>query len=94
MAIDTENKRRSVSSYSGHMIAPVADGTIGDADRFHMGWIYAGTSVSSATDPLLPYTHYTFLAQSHTDLTVYLAQTHTNNSNLAQSHTDNEVTMA
>ncbi len=46
MAIDTENKRRSVSGYGGAKVAPAPDGTIEDADRYHMGWIYAGTTPS------------------------------------------------
>lgn len=44
MAIDTENKRRSVSGYGGAKVAPAPDGTIGDADRYQMGWIYAGAT--------------------------------------------------
>ena len=37
MAIDTENKRRSVS-----FIFPYPDGTIGTADRAHATWFYSG----------------------------------------------------
>lgn len=44
MAIDTQTKRRSVSGYSGLIIAPVADGTIGAADREHIAGLYAGIS--------------------------------------------------
>jgi len=42
MAIDTETKRRSVSGYSHLILAPLADGTIGAADREHIAGLYAG----------------------------------------------------
>jgi len=49
MAIDTESKRRSVYGYTpGSCIAPLADASVDDADRYHMAWIYAGTSPSGA----------------------------------------------
>lgn len=41
MAIDTENKRRSVQGYNIG-IMPVPDGTIGTADRATKAWLYAG----------------------------------------------------
>lgn len=46
MAIDTENKRRSVQSYSTGLM-PVPDGTIGAADRATVGWRYAGITYSA-----------------------------------------------
>lgn len=42
--IDTQTKRRSVSGYSGIIIAPLADGAIGAADREHVAGLYAGIS--------------------------------------------------
>jgi hypothetical protein len=42
MAIDTQNKRRSVSGYTGSPIAPVADGSITAADRQAVAWLYSG----------------------------------------------------
>lgn len=51
MAVDTQTKRRSVSGYSGIIIAPLADATIGAADREHIAGLYAGIS---ATPPVPP----------------------------------------
>ena len=48
MAIDTENKRRSVSGYTGNPIYPVADGTIGTQDRPHVAWLYSGIVIGLA----------------------------------------------
>lgn len=42
MALDTQNKRRSVIQYAPFTIAPVADGTIGAADREQATWLYSG----------------------------------------------------
>jgi len=43
MAIDSENKRRSVSAYtSGAYISPVADGTVSIEDRYAFGTVYWG----------------------------------------------------
>ena len=42
MAIDTENKRRSTL----HAL-PAPDGTIGDADRAQVLWIYSGIAIGS-----------------------------------------------
>lgn len=43
MAIDTENKRRSVSAYTpGAYISPVADGVVGIEDRYAFGTVYWG----------------------------------------------------
>ena len=42
MAIDTENKRRSVIEIPGMAVSPVADGDIGPRDRAASTWIYAG----------------------------------------------------
>lgn len=53
MAIDTEDKRRSVAvTYGQRTIMPVADGTVGDADRPHARWLYPGlTYQESAMAP-------------------------------------------
>lgn len=50
MAIDTQTKRRSVSGYTNHLIAPVADGTISAADREHMAWLYSGIGGATPAD--------------------------------------------
>ena len=42
MAIDTENKRRSVQAYWVGAARPVPDGAIGAADRATSAWFYAG----------------------------------------------------
>jgi len=47
MAIDTQNKRRSVHGYTLNVVAPVPDATIGTADRAHMAWLYAGLTYDS-----------------------------------------------
>lgn len=48
MAIDTEDKRRSVHGYGGvsATIAPVADGAFNEGDRRHVGGTYRGVSGS------------------------------------------------
>jgi hypothetical protein len=53
MAIDTENKRRSVQGYTIGGIMPVPDGTVGTTDRPSLAWLYAGISyaaVAAITD--------------------------------------------
>jgi len=47
MAVDTENKRRSVIQ-----VLPVADGTVVQADRQQVGWLYAGIAVG---EPVVGY---------------------------------------
>ena len=47
MAIDTQNKRRSVHGYTHTPIYPVADGTVGTQDRPHVAWLYAGITISA-----------------------------------------------
>ncbi len=47
MAIDTENKRRSVMAYAGTGMMPVPDGTIDASDRATLAWLYAGLSYGS-----------------------------------------------
>jgi hypothetical protein len=42
MAIDTENKRRSVQAYTFGLIRPVPDGTIDANDRATAAWLYSG----------------------------------------------------
>ena len=53
--IDTQTKRRSVSGYSGIIIAPLADGTIDAADREHVAGLYAGIGSSPPTPAAAPY---------------------------------------
>jgi len=48
MAIDTENKRRSTMA-----VLPVPDGTIAQADRQQVAWIYAGILVTTSIVPLI-----------------------------------------
>lgn len=55
MAIDTQTRRRSVSGYSGIVIAPLADGTINAADREHIAWLYAGIAAGPPPVADLPY---------------------------------------
>ena len=45
MAIDTEDKRRSVLLEG---ILPLADGSIGTQDRPHAVWIYRGITIATA----------------------------------------------
>jgi len=47
MAIDTENKRRSVQSYWIGAARPVPDGTIAASDRAASGWHYSGLTYDS-----------------------------------------------
>lgn len=48
MAIDTENKKRSASSMVPPIIVyPVPDGTITQADRQHVSFIYRGIAVAT-----------------------------------------------
>ena len=49
MAIDTQNKRRSVQGYTGTPVYPVPDGTITTPDFQDVGWIYAGLTLSAGT---------------------------------------------
>jgi len=45
MAIDSENKRRSVANWICH-IPPVPDGSINAADRIHIAGLYCGIEIS------------------------------------------------
>lgn len=45
---DTENKRRSAVCCIPHVVYPLADGTIGAADREQVAYIYSGIAVSGA----------------------------------------------
>ena len=47
MAIDTQNKRRSVQAYLFGLVRPVADGTVGTADRPTVAWFYAGLAYAA-----------------------------------------------
>lgn len=51
MAIDTVNKRRSVSGYTIFPVFPVADGTIDQSDREHSTWLYSGIAAESPPSP-------------------------------------------
>lgn len=68
MAIDTQTKRRSVSGYSGIIIAPLADGTIGAADRAHVAGLYA----VSASAPVRAYAALSFSLVSSSSLSFSL----------------------
>jgi hypothetical protein len=49
MAIDTENKRRSVQAYTTGLMRPVPDvGAEDTGDRAMMSWLYAGFNYSGA----------------------------------------------
>jgi hypothetical protein len=48
MAIDSEDKRRSVHGYTMTPIYPVADGSVDTQDRPHVGWIYRGFTIAAA----------------------------------------------
>ncbi len=50
MAIDTENKRRSVANWICH-IPPVPDGSVSASDREHIAGLYCGIE---AGEPKLP----------------------------------------
>lgn len=50
MAIDTENKRRSVQAYWVGAARPVPDGAIGAADRATSAWFYAGITYALPSD--------------------------------------------
>jgi len=56
MAIDTENKRRSVLGiWGGVRVLPVPDGTVGVRDRKHL-WLYRSlTVVSSLFQKFIPF---------------------------------------
>jgi hypothetical protein len=41
MAVDTENKRRSIQAYTLGLLRPVADATISVGDRAMLTWLYA-----------------------------------------------------
>lgn len=47
MAIDTENKRRSVQAYTFGLMRPVADSTILAPDRATVGWLYSGLTYAA-----------------------------------------------
>jgi hypothetical protein len=48
VAIDSEDKRRSVHGYTMTPIYPVADGSVDTQDRPHVGWIYRGFTIAAA----------------------------------------------
>lgn len=48
MAIDSENKRRSIAEHEWLILPPLADGSISSlADRQHMIGLYRGTEIST-----------------------------------------------
>lgn len=49
MAIDTQNKRRSVQAYTFALMRPVNDGAFNVTDRPTVAWLYSGL-----TYPLSP----------------------------------------
>jgi hypothetical protein len=51
MSVDTENKRRSVSGYTGVMIPPRPDATIDAFDREEETGLYAGIAAGAPTPP-------------------------------------------
>jgi hypothetical protein len=54
LAIDTANKRRSISGYTGLVIAPVPDGAITAPDRLHIAWLYSGIAAGAGGGGTLP----------------------------------------
>lgn len=66
MAIDTENKRRSVQAYTFGLLRPVADGVIDAGDRALLTWFYSGITYP-ATPPTPPSTadEYIMFARHH-----------------------------
>ena len=42
MAIDTEDKRRSVQAYTLGLVRPVADNSVDVGDRATAAWLYSG----------------------------------------------------
>jgi hypothetical protein len=55
VAIDTENKRRSVAGYTTMPMLPVADAAIGALDRELVAWLYAGIPATSPPTPAAPF---------------------------------------
>lgn len=51
MAIDTEDKRRSVQAYSTGGMRPGADGTIDEGDRACAAWLYLGLDYDNPVAP-------------------------------------------
>lgn len=47
MAIDTQNKRRSVQGMHLGQVRPLADGTISEPDRAAVVWLYYGIDYES-----------------------------------------------
>ena len=47
MAIDTQDKRRSAQQSSAGTPRPIADGSIGTADRAHAAWFYRGLTYTA-----------------------------------------------
>jgi len=47
MALDSENKRRSVQAYWVGLARPVPDGTIDASDRATSAWFYSGLTYAS-----------------------------------------------
>ena len=54
MAVDTQNKRRSVSNFLFCVLAPVPDGSVDISDRMQVSFLYPGITSSAAetSDPV------------------------------------------
>jgi hypothetical protein len=58
VAIDTENKRRSVMNiFFPWTMLPVPDASVDDEDRYAIGDVYAGTDVGEGKTPVKMITH-------------------------------------
>ena len=68
MAIDTQNKRRSVHGYTHTPIYPVADGTVGAQDRPHVAWLYAGLSIAGVHNTYLDHLAYVLFRDTSTEV--------------------------
>lgn len=51
MAIDTEDKRRSVQAYTFGLMRPLADGSIDVGDRACATWLYSGLNYGPPVPP-------------------------------------------
>ena len=51
MAIDTENKRRSVEAYTLGLMRPVPDSVVTMPDRATVIWLYSGLDYSGGEPP-------------------------------------------
>ena len=64
MAINTEDRRRSVTGFYGYItIKPVADGTIGAADRAQAAGFYSGLTYGAPPSVVVTPYYYEVLMQ-------------------------------